>query len=233
MKEKKQLNIGDMFLTWEVVELVNPKKYRYKCRCCECGREKEFIKYNLLKGSYAPCKKCGYKKIKNTTSIKKHWNSELNGAIFDNPQNFSLTQSYWFICNKGHNFKSSIKDFNTNKCLGCIKASPHATYKLQAKEFALQYFKVLGNIYEIDNYSLMLSEYNLILNLIEEDRFNNYRNYFETDEEMIKDINKLNELEQYCKNNNIKFIQIKLEKSFKNNVDKLESLMLSLIHNLI
>lgn len=229
MKKNRQLNIGDIFLSWEVIELINPKKYRYRCRCTECGIEKEFIKYNLLKGSYAPCKKCGYKKIKNISLIKDHWNSELNGAIFDNPQNFSLTQSYWFICDKGHNFKSSIKDFNTSRCLGCIQTLPHASYKLQAKEFALQYFKILGTIYEVDDYSLMIPDYKVLLNLIEEDRFTNYRNYFETEEAMINDINKLTELEQSCKINDIKFIQIKLKKDFKNNVDTFENTMLSLV----
>lgn len=229
MRIKKPFNIGDIFLSWKVIDLVNPKKYRYLCRCTECGQEKEFIKYNLLKGSYAPCKRCGHKKIKNIPLIKKHWNSELNEVIFNNPEHFSLTQSYWFICDKGHNFKSSIKDFRLNRCLGCIENPPNHPSKVQAKEYATQYFRSVGNVKELDHYMLLIEAFNTVIALVEDDRYVNYRNYFSSEEEMLNEISIVKRMEQAIKVQGFDFIQVKLGSNLKNNVDIFKELMIQLV----
>ena len=232
MRIKKILNIGDTFLTWEVKELINPKKYRYKCVCTDCGQSKEFIKYNLLKGSYAPCKKCGHKKIRNIPSIQKHWNSELNGTIFTSPEHFSLTQSYWFICNKGHNFKSNIKDFTPNKCLGCLEVPPNHPSKVQAKEYALQYFKVLGRVIECEPFLLYIKEYNTAIYIVEEDRYTSYRNYFDSEIAMLNEFDRVTNLERELTKKGTNFIIQKVGKNLKNNVDRFKELMIRLVHEL-
>lgn len=232
MKTRKIMNIGDVFLTWEVKELVNPKKYRYKCVCTDCGQSREFIKYNLLKGSYAPCKKCGHKKIGNIPLIKKHWNSELNGTIFTSPEHFSLTQSYWFICNKGHNFKSSIKDFSLDRCLGCSEVPPNHPSKIQAKEYAIQYFKVLGRVVEYKPFLLYIKERNIALYIVEEDRYTSYKNYFESEGAMLKEFEMVLGLEREFSKIGAKFIVQKVEKNLKNNVDIFKELMIRLVHEL-
>ncbi len=229
MRNKKPFKLGDTFLTWVVQELVNPKKYRYLCKCSECGQEKEFIKYNLLKGSYAPCKKCGHKKVRNIPLIKDHWNSELNGAIFDNPENFSLTQSYWFICDNGHNFKSSIKDFRLDRCLGCTENPPNHPSKIQAKEYAIQYFKSVSSVKELEFNMLFLEAFDTVITLVEEDRYVNYRNYFSSEEEMLKEISVSKRLEQHLKSQGFDFIQVKLGRNLKNNVDTFKELMIQLV----
>ena len=226
MRIKRKLNIGDTFLTWKVEKLVNPKKYRYLCRCTECGQEKEFIKYNLLKECYAPCKKCGYKKIKNIPLIKKHWNSELNGTTFSNPEEFSLTQSYWFICEKGHNFKSNIKDFKLERCLGCIEAPPNHPSKIQAKQYALQYFKSTGSVRELNYNMLLIETFNVVLTLVEDDRYTSYRNYFCNEEEMLREISNTKRIEQDLRASGYEVVSVKTKKNLKENVDTFKKLML-------
>lgn len=226
-KTSKQFNIGDKFLSWEVVECVEPKKYRFLCRC-SCGNERVFYKYNLLKGSYAPCKSCGYSKLANTSAIKKHWNCELNGALFTKPHDFSLTQSYWFICDKGHNFKSSIKDFKLDRCLGCKNKTSEDSSKTQTIEFALQLFSSFCNDIVNDDNFLFVSDLNLAISFNEIDRFDSYRNYFDSEEALIKEITTLKTLENKAKEKGYNYVDFKVEKSLDKNVDTLKQLMVSL-----
>lgn len=230
MRDKKNIEIGEVFLSWEVIELVNPKKYRYKCRCTECGKEKEFIKYNLLKGSYAPCRTCGHKKLKNIPLIKKHWNCELNGAIFDKPESFSLTQSYWFICNKGHNFKSSIKDLKLERCLGCHENPPNHPSKIQAREYALQYFKTVTRVEEPQPFLLYLELFKTFIYLVEADRFTTYSNYFKSETEMLNEIRFIKQLEYTTSKDGLGFVQILASRNLRDNVDNFKELMVRLVH---
>jgi len=230
VRNKKIINIGETFLSWEVIGLANPKKYRYKVKCTECSVEREFIKYNLLKGSYAPCKTCGYKKVKNIPLIKRHWNCELNGIIFDKPENFSLTQSYWFICNKGHNFKSNIKDFELNRCLGCYENPPNHPSKVQAREYALQYFKTVTTVNEPHQFLLYLESFKTFLYLVEEDRFTTYSNYFKSETEMAEEIKFIKQLDYMTSKDGLNFVQVSVAKNLKDNVDKFKELMVKLVH---
>lgn len=228
MRSKRVLNIGQTFLSWKVIELVNPKKYRYKVRCIECGKEREFIKYNLLKGSYAPCKTCAHKKIKNTSLIRRHWNCELNESVFDKPERFSLTQSYWFICNNGHNFKSSIKDFDLERCLGCKEHPPNHPSKTQAKEYAIQYFKTITKVEEPKQFLLYLESFKTFIYIVEEDRFTSYSNYFNSEFEMLGELDYINHLSNAASQKGLDFIKIEVSKNFKKNVDIFKGLMLQL-----
>lgn len=228
MRVKKIVNIGDIFLSWKVTELVNPKKYRYKCRCTECGIEKEFVKYNLLKGTYAPCRVCGHKKLTNIPLLKKHWNTELNEAIFDNSGNLSLTKSYWFICNKGHNFKSSIKDFKLERCLGCIENPPNHPSKIEAKEYAVQLFSNISLAYPLDNFLIYLYDLNTFLYLIESDRFERYSNYFSSEKEMIEELEYTSYIRSKIESGGHRFVRVDLEKDLKKNVDIFKEVMILL-----
>lgn len=231
MRIKRVLNIGDKFLTWEVIRLVNPKKYRYLCKCKVCGVEREFIKYNLLRGSYAPCKKCGHKEIGNVATIKKHWNYELNGVIFDKPENFKLTQSYWFKCNKGHNFKSSIKDFSLSRCLSCNEQPPNHPSKYQIKEYIIQFLSKITRIKEHDNFNIELIDFKTIIHLVEVDRYSSYRNYFDSDSSMVDEITKVKSIENNFKSLGYNYLEFKVEKKLKTNVDNFIFFMVDLIHS--
>lgn len=227
-KIKKSVKIGDTFMTWRVSKRISGKKYRYKCKCTECGQEKEFIKYNLINGNYAPCKKCGHKKLQNVSLIKKHWNSELNGVIFTHPENFSLTQSYWFICNKGHNFKSSIKDFKLERCLGCNEHPPNDPSKTQFMEFMMQYFGSFTKVQEYENYFILVPELEVVFHLHEYDRYTSYRNYFHNEVEMLNELDKMKQEEYRFKNLGFQPVTIKVQRDLKNNIDNLQEIMLEL-----
>lgn len=235
-KTKKDFKIGDSFLSWVVIELQDAKKYKYLCRCSECGEERSFNKYNLLRGSYAPCRKCAHLKIKNISLIKKHWNCELNRAIFTKPQDFSLTHSYWFICDKGHNFKSSIKDFSLDRCLSCKNQLKNSTSRTQITEFALEYFNsVFDNVFLHEELSMITIEHDdIMIDIVfnEVDRFTSYRNYYNNEEELINDLTSLKKLEMTSKEQGYQFHLFEVESNFKINVDKLKDLMIQLVQRL-
>lgn len=228
-KTKKQFNIGDKFLSWEVISCVDSKKYRYLCRCC-CGSEKIFNKYNLLRGSYAPCKNCDSAKLTNISSLKKYWNSELNGVTFTRPQNLSLTKSYWFMCDNKHNIRSTIKDFSVERCLGCKTNIKSSFHREQAYEYALQLFRsIFDNVY-IEHYSIVIRDIKVAILAIEKDRFDSYRNYYNSEDEYIKDLTKFQMLKQFYKSNNYSIFDIRLENNLEKNVDTLKQLVLQLTH---
>lgn len=120
-KPSKIVKIGELFHTWEVKS--QAEGYNYNCKCIECGSEKVINKYNLLRNTYAICRKCGVKSIleSNIDEILKYWNKDLNGSyttqeILENP-----TATYWFTCSKGHNFRKTIRDFTPETCPTCKK----------------------------------------------------------------------------------------------------------------
>lgn len=229
-KSTKIFNIGDSFLSWKVVECVNPKKYRYKCRC-SCGNEREFNKYNLLRGSYAPCKACNHVYLRNTQLIKKHWNNELNGRIFTKPQDFDLTHSYWFICNNGHNFKSSIKDFNIDRCLSCKCKTKSNHLSTQAIEYATQLFsRVFDKVY-VDRFGVVIGDVNAIVLIVESDRFDSYRNYYSSEEEYIKDVTDRQLFISEYKLKGIKVLKVLVENNLQKNVDTFKRIMVQLVHS--
>lgn len=141
-KPSKNLKIGDIFHTWEVIS--EAKNYNYNCKCIECGDEKVINKYALLNNTYALCKKCGVKSIleSNIDTILRYWNKDLNGSytieeILENPSTI-----YWFTCSKGHNFRKTIRDFSPESCPTCKKKGLIATSnikKLKGDTFAKCY----------------------------------------------------------------------------------------------
>lgn len=232
-KTSKNFKIGDTFLTWIVEECVNPKKYRYRCRCSECNVEREFIKYNLLRGSYAPCKKCGHTKVKDLHIIRKHFNCELNGSVFTDPKDFSLTQSYWFVCNKKHNFKSSIKDFTLDRCLSCQTPLRNAPAKVEAYEYALQYFKsIFNSVIELDKHTIILQDISVAVSIVENDRYTNHRTYFGGEGELLEEVMYFKDLKSKLISQGFKYETFQTENNLKNNVDNLKQLVIRLVHKI-
>lgn len=227
---KKQFNIGDTFLSWEVIEPVPNKKYRYLCRCTECGKEKEFGKYNLLNGRYAPCKSCGYSRLGNIPLIKKHWNSELNECIFTKPQDFDLTKSYWFMCENGHNFRSTIKDFSLNKCLSCQHKLKEDTPRLTIMQFAQKLLKeIYGCDIIVERYFVEIPNKKIVFYLVEADRFNTYRNYYKEEAQMLTDIVYLKTSQNTHKLHGYSIYSLNVGEDFEKNVDSLCDLMLQCV----
>lgn len=232
----KSFSIGDCFLTWQVIGPDESKKYKYICKCTECGAERSFNKYNLLRGSFAPCKKCAHIKLKNINLIKKHWNCELNKAIFTKPQDFNLAKSYWFICQNGHNFKSSIKDFSFERCMSCKNEIKNNSSKVQAVQFALEYFtsifpQVIINE-ELNLITILNNNCDFVADIIfnEEDYFSNYRNYFKNEEEYLKAFTDFKCAESASLAKGHEFIHFQVKNNLKDNVDNLKTLVLQLAH---
>ena len=230
---KKKFNIGDTFLSWKVVKCVNPKKYRYLCQC-ECGNQKEFNKYNLLRGSYSTCKVCACSKLSNVSFIREHWNSELNGQVFTRAQDFNLSQSYWFICDNGHNFKSSIKDFDLDKCLSCKKKVKSDKARNTIYTLARGLFdNMFDSVVELGDYNILLEEIKTVVNFSEVNRFVNYRFYYDSEEELINDATKLLLLEKEYQTMGYNFIRFGVEDSLQKNVDNLTKAMVELVHRIV
>lgn len=142
-KASKIVKIGDIFHTWEVIS--KAEGYDYNCKCIECGTEKVISKYNLLRNTYAICKKCGVKSVleSNIETILRYWNKDLNDScstedILENP-----SATYWFTCSKGHNFRKTIRDFTPECCPTCKKLkgsdSKASIKKLDGSTFAQCY----------------------------------------------------------------------------------------------
>lgn len=184
-----------------------------------------------MNGKYAPCKKCGHKKISNVPLIRKHWNCELNGKVFLDPAQFNLTQSYWFICNKGHNFKSSIKDFDLCKCRGCIEHPPNHPSKTQTMEFLHQYFDSFTDVIEYEGFILAVPLLKVAIHLHENDRYKSHRNYFNNEEEMLNEVLEIKAFEKDLRMLGFDFTTFEVEKNFKDNVDKLRNLMVTLVQH--
>ena len=183
---KKNFKVGDVFTTWEVVKCIDSKSYKYLCVCNKCGAEKSFIKYNLLKGSYSLCKSCAPNSIKNINLIRFHWNTELNGISFTKPQDFNLERPYWFICDKFHNFKSSIKDFSLSRCRSCKEKELDSKNKIMIYTIAVKVLKAMFDIVEDDDCWILIPDLNFALHLIEKDKFSNFRKYFTSERAMLE-----------------------------------------------
>lgn len=119
MKEKRVINIGQVFTTWKVLSI--GKDYKCECECIKCGQKKVISKYMLLNNTYGLCKQCGLESVleANIDVILQYWNNDLNEVydvkeIIKNP-----TKTYWFTCANGHNFKKSLRDFTPESCPKC------------------------------------------------------------------------------------------------------------------
>ena len=229
-KSKFNFNIGDMFSSWQVVECVEPKKYKYLCRC-SCGNERVFYKYNLLRNAYSTCKKCGNKQLKNIRDIKTYWNYELNGCIFTSTKDFSMEYPYWFICDNGHNFKSTLKDFSLDKCLSCKCNIKSDKYRVEMLEYAYKFFSTIYNNVEKTSDVVYVHGAKLVLSFIESDRFISYRNYYCSEEELLDHAMSLKKEELAATSKGYKFIQLEVTNSFEKNVDKISEIMISLMHS--
>lgn len=222
MKNKK-INIGDTFLSWKVKEPDSNKRYYYICECVECGAIRSFCKYNLLKGSYAPCRKCGHKSIGNISKIRRYWNPELNESVFTKIQDYNLTSSFWFLCPNGHNFKSTLKDFNLKNCLSCASNLKSDTAKTQILEYSYSFFKHFCQSVKIDNDCLTVEELRLIIYFVEQDKFTSYRNYFKNESDMFKYINHINLYKANITNSGYTFLEVTITENLNNNIAELNS----------
>lgn len=228
-RKSKPFNIGDTFFSWVVVECINPKKYRFLCRCSCCGAEKEFYKYNLLRGTFAPCKTCGHLSVKHTALLRKHWNSDLNGTIFTKPQHFSLTQSYWFVCDNGHNFKSTIKDFSLDKCLGCKTRLKDDSLRTNYLDYAYKLFTCIYDDVKVEDiYSLVIEDERVVLMFVESDRFKSHRLYYGSESEFVNDLTKYKFSKKKWLSEGYRAIEVPLRDNLLENVDTIERIVLEL-----
>ncbi|EOU2097113.1 hypothetical protein C0L75_03070 [Clostridium perfringens] len=228
-RSRKNFNIGDTFLTWKVIKCVDSKKYRFLCRC-SCGNEKVFYKYNLLRNSFSCCKECNNFTPPNLSILKNFWNYELNGSLTSKIQNVNFNQPYWFICEKGHNFKSSIKDFSLSKCKSCSCNLKSDKFRIEMMEYAFSFLSEIipKQHLEKTNDLIYIHPLKLTLSFLESDRFTTYRNYYSNEKEFLDHCTLLKKLELESYQKAYKFTTLEVKENFKSNVDTITNLVLSL-----
>lgn len=230
----KSFDIGDMFLSWKVIERVEPmNKYRYKCSCAGCGEEKIFSKYNLLLGKYAPCRTCARGYIKLTNNMKENWNSELNGFPIDRLEFLSPSKSYWFLCSNGHNYKSSIKAFNSSKCSSCSNGSSSSN-NMNSVAYELLFETMLhlyaaSTIKKYKDNVIIVESLGTALILNESDRFTSYRNYYSCEKEYLVAVEEYKALEMELRNQGYKIVPVGTKKTLAENVDNTKEIVLQLL----
>lgn len=231
---KQPFNIGDKFLTWIVQERIEPKnKYRYKCVCEVCGATKEFNKYSLLKGKYTPCRACVSQYMSIDKDMKRLWNCTLNGFVLNSIRDISITKKYWFLCEHGHNYKASYKNFKATTCPVCSNNQSTHPCRIEAYEIAYKFFsKIYGSkeVTKEDNFILVIEPLELAIAFYEEDRYTSYSKYYKNETEFINDATLLKQTESGFKKLGFKFNHCKVPKSFKKSVDDISSIVLQCVY---
>lgn len=227
-KSKYKFEIGDMFSSWKVIKCVDKKKYRYLCKC-ECDKEKVFYKYNLLKGKYAPCKNCAHLGEYNLKEIKISWNNELNGCNFKETL-VNNNSMFWFKCKKGHNFKSTIKDFSYNKCLSCKKTLDKDFIKEQVLEYLYKLSALIFNSVESEMGWVIINDIKLAIYIEEKDRRSNFKKYVSSESDLLKEVHILKEKTKEFKEKGYEVEVIKIENNFVRSVDKIQEKMIRWIY---
>lgn len=201
--------IGKIFSSWKVIELVDKKTYRYKCQCIHCGTEREFIKYNLLKGKYKCCSKDCIQQTINLKTIKDHWSCELNGFMLNSLSQINLSKKYWFICNNNHNFKCRISDFSLEKCLGCKTNNKSESnvdsfvrlFKNSLDELGINYNEPMQNVLRIDSRAMFV-------HIREADRYKTIKKYFDNEKKYLHELQKLDIIREEQRTLNFEFKEI-------------------------
>ena len=225
---KRVLNISDVFSSWEVIKCTDSKKYKYLCRCQGCGKEREFVKYHLLNGSYSICKTCAPATIKNISKIKYHWNTELNGTPFTRPQDFDLNRPYWFICNSLHNFRCSIKNFSLSHCASCKGKQTHSSNKLKIYGVAVKVLGAMMDIEEQEDFWIVNRDLNFAIHIVEGDRFSNFRKYFSSEKEMFSCLEYTRSIIEKYESEGLTTKEFFLQNNFEKDVDKFKEQVLYL-----
>lgn len=228
---KRILNKGDIFSTWVVKECVDKAKYRFLCECNVCGKQKVFDKYNLLRGRYAVCKTCAPSSIKNVSKIRYHWNPELNGIPFTRIQDLKMDKPYWFICDKFHNFKSTIKDFSLSRCSACRGRERDSSNKIMIFDIAKGLFSSFIEVNYLD-FWLVIPEVKLAIFFAEKDRDSNFRKYMSSEEEFLKYKESVDLQREEFENTGYSIFYFSIDGSLQENIENLELLAKNIVEQL-
>ena len=112
--------IGSVWGTWEVIgEFYKPNDKRIfkKCRCIDCGAEKDMVKTVLIKQT-PKCQECGSLSLFDTKKelIEQRYDKLLNKKPIESIS--SVSKNVWFKCEKGHTYKASVLTLD-EKCPIC------------------------------------------------------------------------------------------------------------------
>lgn len=228
---KKNFDIGSRFSTWEVIELVDSKRYKYLCRCVDCGNTKIFNKYYLIKGNYGLCKGCNPTINKDVKIIARHWNSELNGQPFTKLQDLDMGKNYWFICNKFHNFKSTIKNFSLDRCCSCKDNTSNSNDKILLYNSTLLAAKDLYKEVTNKEYYIVINDIKALILFREKDLDTSFRNYFSSESKYLEYLQEEKSIKEEYIKEGFKIYIIKVEKNYKENIDSVGKLMLEFSHS--
>lgn len=225
----KKFDIGQVFLGWEVVEEADHINYRYKCRCVSCGKVKIFNKYTLTRGRFSPCKDCGHKFI-NVDLIRKHWNTELNGKVFDDPEKFNIDRKYWFICDNNHSFKSALKNFSLDNCEHCNYEIKEGRVREENFEITQIYFKKLfDGVETIKPNILVIEDVKLLIIVNENDRHTNYKNYYKDESSFLDEFMNEKDIELLYKAKGFKIKRLWVDEKLENTLVSIENIVKEII----
>lgn len=131
---KREINIGDVFGDWTIIDLNCKSKHgaRYvKCRC-KCGIEKEVILSGLLHGKTTCCKSCSKRK---QTKVLKKGDKFKSWTVVEGPIYMNSTAYYKVRCECGtETYKLPVELLYTNRDFCCEKcAHKRSMYNITIK----------------------------------------------------------------------------------------------------
>lgn len=228
MRKIENLKIGEVFGTWKVVSLIDSKNHIYKCKCEDCGNEKEYSKYILRYNKYGLCKSCNPKIFRNLNKIKIHWNSELNKTPFTKLQDFNPAKKYWFICNNNHNFKSNLKDFSLENCCSCRDKVKGSHEKELFFSTAISLCTDLYDSIEIIDYNIKIPSIKALIVFSDEDKDTAFKKYYKSEVEYIKALEKQENIISSFEQEGYIVYNVFIVNNYEKNIDTISKLMVNL-----
>jgi len=191
-------------------------KVNWMCEC-ECGNRKIINSNALLTNNTKSCGKCNLL-IKTGSKIIDEWDSDKNKETDIFNVTVGENKKYWWICKKcGNSWSATVHNRFTNRsgCPKCKSSKAESDFEeiLKLNNVKYEKEKKYPDCKNIDclRFDFYLSDYNLLIELQGEQHYKKgrYKNAIEKFERTkIND----NIKKEYCKQNNIKLIEI----SYKN-----------------
>lgn len=228
MRRIENLKIGELFGTWKVVSLIDSKKHLYKCKCVDCGNEKEYNKYILRYNKYGLCKACNPKIVRNLSKIKIHWNSELNKTPFTKVQDFNPGKRYWFICNNNHNFKSTLKDFSLKNCCSCRDKLSGSQDKDLFFASTKSLCSDLFDHIETFDYNIKIPSIKALIVFSDEDKDSAFKKYYKSEIDYLKAVEKQENIITSFEQEGYTVYEIFIVNNYQKNIDTISRLMVKL-----
>lgn len=206
--------VNDIFGSLIVVK-ITPKKYGgsiIECEC-SCGNKLIIQACILIADNYKSCgKNCGNKKLSTKfPQLKEEWDFEKNTENFYNVT-FGSKKIVWWICKKGHSYKAKINNRTAGKtnCPKCQLSKGEESIRLFLESYDIIYEKEkrFNDCKDTNSlpFDFYLPKHNILIEYQGQQHYIGYAKY----KDGLSQIKKHDNIKkQYCKNNNIRLVEIK------------------------